>query len=258
MAATWIVGALTVHIGVWVAVVGMLAILGWLLMTGHFKTAGICGWILGAAMLMQDAFILAACLAIVLFLLLISTRAAGTAWAFAALFGLTFLGAWQDNEDSPEPQGQLQQLTAVQKAHTNLNELQERRNAVQALLDKTREEQEDVVLRMRQMGIKTTSDLKDHPRGRVLVEEFQRLLAEVKSLESAVVRIEGGVAKAKALIRQIERNEVLGQAGMSEDELKELSEQLMLAEETEAGELPSVPVDPAQTDALLEQTLARP
>ena len=189
--------------------------------------------------------------------------------AIAALWGhdsyYNYLFAPPDSQpatasrnNTPMPKKQKStQLRPLEITQANLQQLETRREAVQGLLDKTKDDQQHVILQMRRLGIRTTQDLKSHPQGRVLVDEFQRLVGEVKGLEIAVVRIEEARVKTRALIRSIERSQVLGEAGLTEEEIKDLSEKLMIADEKEDGTSTPVPLDPIQTDAMLREALSQ-
>lgn len=146
----------------------------------------------------------------------------------------------------------------LEKAQKNLTELEQRRNAIQSLLNRTRADQESVVIRMRQIGVKTTADLKKHAQGKILVSEFQQLVGEINSLEHAVIRIEEALVQSRTLIRKLERSQLLSEAGLSDEELKELNLQLLRVEEAGSESLPTVPIDPAQIDAILQKAISNP
>lgn len=160
--------------------------------------------------------------------------------------------------NSPPPAQQVIPTGSLDDARAMLHGLEERRAAVQNLLDKAEDDRADIIFRLRQVGVMEPADLKGHAQGRVLYGEWQRLVLETDELIRAVVRFDEAILRTKALIRSMERSQILDEAGMSDDELTGIAEKLLLSEQPGADEPPSVPIDPIRMEQLLVQELSRP
>lgn len=146
---------------------------------------------------------------------------------------------------------------SMDEAEEKLHQLRRRRDSIQNLLEKTTADKDRLIARLKQSGVSNTEDLKERPQSRVLVNEFQRLVGEVQGLERAIDQIDEAIVQSEAWMRSIERSEVLGEAGLTEEEMKQLSTQLLLADESEVGDLPAIAMDPSKLDELLQAELNR-
>lgn len=149
---------------------------------------------------------------------------------------------------------------SIDIAKEELLKLVARREAIADVLNKTRDARDSVVARIRETGGSAMADLKKHRGSEALVSEFGRLSAELRGLEEAIVKIDDAILRSRAIIRNLERSHVLGNAGMSDAEMAEISRELGRASEAEAAafELQQVELDPASLDELLSNALKFP
>lgn len=130
----------------------------------------------------------------------------------------------------------------VQKIEAKLAKLEAIQKA--ALADR-----DDLAARLRAVGVNSPADLKGNIRGQRLAENLVKLATEIEGLERQLAVIDTELLKAKSIVRRMEQEE----AGLSEVEMRSLSQQLREAEERTNGTL--LPVTPLDVDAAVEKAL---
>jgi hypothetical protein len=138
------------------------------------------------------------------------------------------------------------------EARGQVRRFEKKRQALEPVLERALGEQEQLVAKLREAGVTSPSDLKDNPRGRKLAESLTKLGAEVEGLERQAAALDSAILDAKAVVRRLERQ----QAGVSEEEMGRLAEQLREAEERTDGA--AKPVTPLDVEAALEKALKGP
>lgn len=175
-------------------------------------------------------------------------RPAGTGHGVKSLFdGLE--GRWQRTSPPPAQFDEKGNTGPLADAKGTVSKFEKKRLALEPLLEKAFADRDDLVAKLRDAGIKTPADLKNNFRGQQLAGSLQRLSGEIDGLERQIAAIDTAILEAKAVVRRMERE----QAGISEDEMRKLAEQLRDAEERTdgAGKL----VTPLDVEATLEKAL---
>lgn len=126
----------------------------------------------------------------------------------------------------------------------------------QLLLDKTIQEKDTIAQRLREMGVKSSSDLQRIKGASTYAESLERMVREIERYERDVTRFDKAISEANGLIRRLERAETLTGAGLDE-ELAALSEQTMNLDEAFDGVSSTVRPDPIQLADVLDQELQR-
>lgn len=121
---------------------------------------------------------------------------------------------------------------------------------VETLLETALADRDEVVKKLRAVGVNSTADLKGNIRGRRLAENVAKITTEIDGVEKQLVSLDAELLKAKAIVRRMERE----QAGLSEAEMRRLSQQLREAEERTDG-IASTPTTPLDVDAAVEKAL---
>ena len=103
--------------------------------------------------------------------------------------------------------------------------------------------------KLRALGVNSVADLKGNIRGQTIAENIANLTAEIEAREWQLAVIDTELLKAKSIVRRMEQE----QAGLSEEELRNLALQLRDLEERKDG--PSLPVTPVSVDAAVEKAL---
>ncbi len=143
----------------------------------------------------------------------------------------------------PEESGPLAE------ARARVRKFEKRRAQVQPLLEKALAERGELVAKLREAGVNKASDLKGNVRGQKLATSVQRLGGEIEGLERQIAAIESAIVEARAVVRWLERE----QAGISDEEMRKLAEQLREAEERTDGA--ANPVTPLDVEAALDKAL---
>ena len=120
---------------------------------------------------------------------------------------------------------------------------------VEALQRQAQQERDEIVAKLGELGIEKAADLKKNPRGQRMAENLAKLTAEIDGMGSQLATIDTELLKARSIVRQMERE----QAGISDDEMRQLSLQLQEAEaRTDTAPRPITPLD---FDAALDAAL---
>ena len=103
--------------------------------------------------------------------------------------------------------------------------------------------------KLSELGVESAADLKRNPRALRMGENLAKLAAEIEGMDSQLATIDTELLKARSIARRIEGE----QAGISDDEMRQLSAQLRDAEaRTDAAPTPITPLD---VDAAVEAAL---
>jgi hypothetical protein len=157
----------------------------------------------------------------------------------------TFLeGRWEHVSDDQEESG----LIAEGKAR--VKRFEKKRAALQALLDKALGDREELVAKLREAGVKKPADLKGNSRGQQLAAALQRLTVEIDGLERSISAIDQAIVEAQSVVRRLERE----RAGIGDEEMRKLAEQLREVEERTDGAA-RTPVTPLDVEAALDKAL---
>jgi len=153
----------------------------------------------------------------------------------------------------PAPVRGPKEESAISTANARVAEFEKKRAALDPLLEKALADRDDLVAKLRDAGIKTAADLKGNAQGQKLAASLQRISAEIEGLERQQAALDYAIVEAKSVVRRLERE----QAGISEEEMRKLAEQLRDVEERTDG-VGSLPLTPFDVDAALEKALAAP
>jgi hypothetical protein len=110
-------------------------------------------------------------------------------------------------------------------------------------------DRDDLAAKLRSVGVNSPADLKNNIRGRRLAENVVKLATEIDGLDRQLILIDGELLKAKSIVRHMERE----QAGLSEEELRNLTQQLREVEERTDG-IPQAST-PLDVDTAVERAL---
>lgn len=152
------------------------------------------------------------------------------------------------DSDSPDNRGKT---GPVADAKDRVRKFEKKRAALQPLLEKALADRDELVVMLREAGVHKAADLKGNLQGQKLATSLQRLTGEIDGLERQVAVIDTAILEAKAVVRRLEREE----AGVSDDEMRKLAEQLREAEERTDGAAKLV--TPLDVEAALEKALKR-
>jgi len=134
------------------------------------------------------------------------------------------------------------------EAQERVSRFDKKRASLKPLLEKAQADRNDLVAKLRAAGVNSPADLKGNFRGQQLAASLRRLIAEIDGLERQITALDTAVIEARAIVRRQERE----QAGLNEDELRKMAEQLREVEERTGTPMPVMPLD---VDAALERAL---
>jgi hypothetical protein len=159
-------------------------------------------------------------------------------------------GTWLRTSASPELAGESGPLA---DAKERVAKFEKKRASLGPLFEKALMDRDDLVAKLRDAGIKSVSDLKGNVQGQQLAKSLQLISGEIEGLESQMAALDSAILKAKAIARQLE----LKQAGIGEEEMQKLAEQLRDAEEV-TGKAGNQPLTPFDIESALAKALATP
>jgi hypothetical protein len=149
-----------------------------------------------------------------------------------------------ETPDDPEASGPL--VDARERA----KRFEKKRAALQPLLGKALADRDELVGKLREAGVEKSADLKGNSRGQQLAGALQRLTVEIDGLERSIAAIDKAIVEAQSVVRRLERE----RAGISDEEMRKLAEQLREAEERTDGAA-RTPVTPLDVEAALDKAL---
>jgi hypothetical protein len=135
-------------------------------------------------------------------------------------------------------------------ARERVKKFEKKRAALQALLDKALGDRDELVEKLREAGVEKAADLKGNSRGQQLAGSLQRLTVEIDGVERSIAVIDKAIVEAQSVARRLERE----RAGISDDEMRKLAEQLREAEERTDGAAP-LPLTPLDVEAAFDKAL---
>jgi hypothetical protein len=138
----------------------------------------------------------------------------------------------------------------IADAKRQVKRIEQKEAKLQSLLDMTLADRDDLVTKLRAVGVQTTADLKGNLRGQRLAENITKITTEIEGLEGQLAAIDTVLLKAKSIVRRMERE----QAGLSEDEMRKMAEQLREVEERTDGAA-AAPTTPLDIDVAVEKAL---
>jgi hypothetical protein len=131
-------------------------------------------------------------------------------------------------------------------AKSQVGRIEQKLLKVESLQREAQKERDEMVAKLRELGIESAADLKRNPRGQRLAENLAKIAAEIDGMDLQLASIDTELLKARSIVRRMERE----QAGISDDEMRTLSQQLREAEaRTDAAPRP---ITPLEVDAALE------
>ena len=137
----------------------------------------------------------------------------------------------------------------IAQAKQRVQRIEEKVIKVESLQRQAQQERDEMVAKLREIGIESATDLKKNPRGQRMAENLAKLSAEIDGMDSQLATIDTELLKARSIVRRMERE----QAGISDDEMRQLSQQLREAEaRTDTAPRPITPLD---VDAAVEAAL---
>jgi len=168
--------------------------------------------------------------------------------------------AESSSDVAPAANAAANQRSRSQLADTQakIAQLTERRAAIQTLLDKTSQERDALLVRLKQMGITSSADLKGNSRARQYADMLHDTVSETERLQRDIARFDHAIAQAQSLVRRLERAEALEASGLSEldEEVVALAQRTMELDDRLDGF--SEPItDPVRQAAMLDQELQR-
>ena len=135
-------------------------------------------------------------------------------------------------------------------ARERVKKFEKKRAALRPLLDKALGDRDELVGKLREAGVEKPADLKGNIRGQQLASSLQRLIVEIDGLECSIAAIDKAIVEAQSVVRRLERE----RAGISDEEMRKLAEQLREVEERTDG-VAKTPVTPLDVDAALDKAL---
>ena len=135
-------------------------------------------------------------------------------------------------------------------AQERVKRFERKRTALQPLLDKALADRDELVGKLREAGVEKPADLKGNSRGQQLAPSLQRLTVEIDGLERSIAAIDSAIVEAQSVVRRLERE----RAGIGDEEMRKLAEQLREAEERTDGAA-KTPVTPLDVEAALDKAL---
>jgi formylglycine-generating enzyme required for sulfatase activity len=158
-------------------------------------------------------------------------------------------GRWKRISLPPSRNSTPQDSNPMADAKKQVHKIELKLAKLEAIQKAAFADRDDLVARLRSVGVNAAVDLKGNIRGQRIAENIAKLATEIGARDRQLTLIDGEILKAKSLVRRMEQE----QAGISEDEMRKLALQLREAEERTDG--PSLPITPIDVNAAVENAL---
>ncbi len=158
-------------------------------------------------------------------------------------------GQWRRVSLPPGKQTPVLGTGPIADAKRQVQKIEQKLTKNESILKAALADRDELVARLRAIGVNSPADLKGNIRGQRLAENLVKLTNEIEGLERHLAVIDTELLKAKSLVRRLEQEQV----GLSDAEKQSLLQQLREAEERTNGvPLPTTPLD---VDAAVEKAL---
>ena len=161
----------------------------------------------------------------------------------------TLEGRWQRVSLPAERNSQQNTSGPIADAKRQIQKIEQKLAKLEVILKAALADRDELAVKLRAVGVNSTADLKGNIRGQRLAENTAKLATEIEGLERQLAVIDTELLKARSIVRRMERE----QAGLSEDDLRNLAQQLRETEERTDGT--PLPVTPLDVDAAVEKAL---
>ncbi|HBJ33575.1 MAG TPA: hypothetical protein DDZ51_02205 [Planctomycetaceae bacterium] len=139
------------------------------------------------------------------------------------------------------------QSNSISDAKQKLEAFEQKRTEIEPLLERAEADRDELIAKLREIGVNSTADLKGNARGQRLAESVLERDTEIAGLHSQMTLLDTVILDARAFIRRVEREA----AGISEEEMRKLAEQMKdVQDRTDGTRLPVTPLD---IDAAVEK-----
>ena len=139
------------------------------------------------------------------------------------------------------------QSDPIADAKQKLEAFEQKRTEIEPLLERAEADRDELIAKLREIGVNSTADLKGNARGQRLAESVLERDTEIAGLQGQMTLLDTVILDARAFIRRVEREA----AGISEEDMRKLAEQLKDVQDRTDG--PRLPVTPLDIDAAVEK-----
>ena len=129
---------------------------------------------------------------------------------------------------------------ALSEAKQRLSGFEQKQLQLEPLLEKAEADRSALIGKLREMGVTSVTDLKNNAEAQRLAASVQKVASEIRGLQQQRLSLDAAIIDAKTVIRRMEREA----AGISDDEMRRLSEQLRdVVDRTDPAAMPVTPLD---------------
>jgi len=143
-------------------------------------------------------------------------------------------------------------VASIESCENKTEQWEKNKQQQSELLKKLTHEKEMLESRIKNLGIRTKKELMDHPIAGPLVEELEQLIQQIAKVQNNIVAVESVLSK----LRSIEREKALNNAGLSAEELANISQKLKVEILNKSDD--QLPYSAVQRDKMLNGLIAQP
>lgn len=138
----------------------------------------------------------------------------------------------------------------IAEAKSQVRKIELKLAKVEAILESALKDRDELASKLRLYGVKAPADLKNNIRGKGVADNLVKIAGEIEGLERQLVLLDTELLNAKTIVRRMERE----QAGLSEEEMRNLAQQLREVEERTDG-IRATPANAIDIDDAVEKAL---
>lgn len=143
-------------------------------------------------------------------------------------------------------------VASIEPCENKIGQWEKNKQQQSEVLKKLLSEKEMLESRIKNLGIRTKKELMDHRIARPLVEELEQLIHQIAKVQNKIFAIESVQSK----LRSLEREKALNNAGLSAEELTNISQKLKVELLNKSDD--QLPDSAVQRDKLLNGLIAQP
>jgi len=136
-----------------------------------------------------------------------------------------------------------------------LGRLKYERDKLRQAVKRLERERADTIRRIRSMGVRTSSDLSNHPEANHDARELAQIVSQIQQLEGSIADYESAIHKLEVVVRQNDREALLERSMPSESELDFRSTVVHESEERLRSESKTSLMEDLQIEQVLDTQL---
>jgi len=160
-------------------------------------------------------------------------------------------GCASENSETPVPESETAEISARER----LGKLKYQRGKLLTGISRLADDQEQIVLKLREAGVESTDDLKNVSGWKLYAKELKDVVSKKHRLSQQVDKYNAAITRVEIILRSRNREAKLQRSKLSDSELEELSRIFHEADDELSSQWEVSPAEDVELEALLKEQL---